>query len=161
MGVMRTLRPYVPKQRYFPAKIKHEEGLQRQVCQYISLAYPGIIYRSDYASGLHLTMHQAAIHKSLQSGRAWVDLFIYKPSRGYSGLALEIKREGTVIYLSRGPRKGRLTSDPHIQEQVLMLQELNKLGYFARFGVGFGQCRRIVDWYLRPDYKEAENGELF
>lgn len=158
---MRTLRPYIPKRRFTPAKIKREEPLQRQVCQYISLAYPHVIYRSDFASGLHLTMHQAMIHKSLQSGRAWVDLFVYKPSRGYCGLALEIKRPGTVIYLSRGPRKGQLTSDPHIREQAQMLQELNNLGYFARFGVGFDQCRRIIDWYLQPDYKEQENGELF
>jgi hypothetical protein len=158
---MRTLRPYTPKPFFTPAKIKHEESLQRQVCQYISMAYPHIIYRSDYASGLHLTINQAMIHKSLQSGRAWVDLFVYKPSRGYSGLGLEIKKEGTVIYLSRGERKGQLTSDPHIQEQAKMLEELNKLGYFARFGVGFDQCRRIIDWYLQPDYKEQENSELF
>ena len=155
------MRPYIPRVRFTPAKIKHEESLQLQVCQYISLQYPHVIYRSDYASGLHLTMHQASIHKSLQSGRAWVDLFVYKPSRGYCGLALEIKREGTVIYLSRGPRKGRLTSDPHIQEQAQMLQELNKLGYFARFGVGFDQCKRIIDYYLNPNYTEAENSELF
>jgi hypothetical protein len=134
---MRVLRPYTPKKRFTPAKVKHEESLQRQVCRYLRLQYPNIIFRSDYASGLQLTMNQAAIHKSLQSGRSWPDLFIYKPSRGYSGLALEIKRENNVIYLKRGLRKGLLTSDPHIQEQALMLRELNDLGYFARFGIGF------------------------
>src|SRR5438874_423873 len=138
---MRVLRPYTPRPRFTPAKIKHEESLQRQVCRYLKLQYPSIVFRSDFASGLQLTMNQAAIHKSLQSSRSWPDLFVYKLSRGYSGLALELKREGTVIYLSRGPRKGILTSDPHIQEQAAMLTELNRLGYMARFGVGFDQCR--------------------
>ena len=141
----RLLHTWKPRTRYFPLSQKHEQNVQRQVCQYLRLQYPNMIFRSDYASGLQLTMNQAALHKSLQSGRSWVELFVYKPSRGYHGLALEIKREGTVIYLSRGPRKGQLTADPHIQEQALMLQKLNNLGYFARFGVGFDQCRRIID----------------
>jgi hypothetical protein len=158
---MPLLRPYKAKQRYSPAKIKREESLQRQICRYLKLQYPNLIFRSDYASGLQLTINQAAIHKSLQSSRSWPDLFIYKSSRGYHGLGLELKREGTVIYLSRGPRKGKLTSDPHIQEQAMMLQELNNLGYFARFGVGFDQCQRIIDWYLNPNYKEPDNTELF
>src|SRR5947209_12908251 len=153
---MRILQPYAPKQRYYPAKIKHEESLQRQVCQYLSLAYPGVIYRSDFASGLHMTIHQAAIHKSLQSGRAWVDLFIYKPSRGYAGLGLEIKKSGTAIYVSRGPNKGELVADPHVREQAALLTELNRLGYMARFGIGFDNCKRIVDYYLNPDFKEPE-----
>jgi hypothetical protein len=115
-------------------------------------------------------MNQAAIHKCLQSSRSWPDLFIYKHTdhtlkdgskRHYCGLALELKKEGIVIYLKRGSRKGLLTSDVHIQEQALMLQELNNLGYFARFGVRFDQCRHIVDWYLNPGYKETENSELF
>jgi len=158
---MPLLRPYKSKQRFTPAKVKHEESLQRQICRYLRLQYPSIIFRSDFASGLQLTMNQAAIHKSLQSSRSWPDLFVYKASRGYHGLALELKKDGTVIYLKRGPRKGLLTSDPHIQKQAEMLRELNRLGYFARFGVGFDQCRRIIDWYLNPGYTESENSELF
>lgn len=158
---MSLLRPSPVKRRYHPGKIKHEESVQRQICRYLKLQYPNVIFRSDFASGLHLTMNQAVIHKSLQSGRSFPDLFIYKPSRDYAGLTLELKKEGTTIYVTRGPHKGELTADPHIREQALMLQELNRLGYFARFGVGFDSCKRLVDWYLNPGYKDAENGELF
>ena len=157
---MPLLRPYKPKVRRVPLLSKHEESLQRQVCRYLRLQYPNIIFRSDYASGLQLTMNQAAIHKSLQSSRSWPDLFVYKASRGYHGLALELKKDGTVIYLKRGPRKGLLTSDPHIREQALMLKELNKLGYFARFGVGFTACKNLIDWYL-DGRKNMHNTELF
>lgn len=162
---MQVLRPYKPKQRFTPARIKHEENLQRQVCKYISLQYPHLIFRSDYASGLHLTMSQAVIHKSLQSGRSFPDLFIYKPMRHgdkyYTGLGLELKRDGTTIYITKGIRKGELVADPHIREQHLMLEELNRLGYLARFGIGFDHARRIIDAYLRPGYKEPDNTELF
>lgn len=165
MNGMSVLQPYTPKQRYYPAKVKHEENLQRQVCQYISLAYPRVIYRSDFASGLHMTMHQAMIHKSLQSGRAWVDLFIYTPMRHgdkyYAGLGLEIKKSGTAIYVSRGPNKDDIVADPHIREQHLLIEELNRLGFFARFGIGFDNCKRIIDFYLNPNFKEQENAELF
>jgi hypothetical protein len=33
-----------------------------------------------------------------------------------------------------------------------MLRELNRLGYLARFGIGFDNCRRIIDYYLNPNY---------
>lgn len=159
--LMRTLRPYVPKQRYSPLKVKHEENLQLQICQYLKLQYPHIIFRSDYSSGLHLTMNQAVIHKRLQSGRSFPDLFVYKMSRGYAGLAIELKKSGTTIYVSRGPHKGELVADPHIREQALLIEELNRLGYLARFGIGFEGCKRIIDFYLNPQYKEPNNGELF
>ena len=159
------LQLYQPKRRRIPLHSKREENLQRQVCTYLRLQYPHVIFRSDFASGLHLTMNQAVTNKSLQSSRSFPDLFIYKPmQRGdkyYAGLALELKKEGTTIYVKIGPRKGELVSDPHIIEQAEMLRELNRLGYLARFGVGFDQCKRIVDWYLNPNYKDGDNGSLF
>lgn len=108
-----------------------------------------------------MTPMQAMTHRSLQSSRSWPDLQIVQPSRGYYGLFIELKKDNTTIYLKIGPHKGELTSDPHIREQAMMLEHLNKLGYFARFGVGFDQCKRIIDWYLQPGYNEPVNGELF
>jgi len=135
------------------------------VCSYLRLQYPRVIFRSDYASGLHLTPNQARTHKALQSGRAWPDLFIYEPrtvktkdgERFYCGMALEIKKEGTVIIVTQGERKGRITSDPHIQEQFMMLKALSGKGYYTNFAVGFDEAQKIIDWYMgRPD-----NASLF
>jgi len=162
---MALLRPYTPRKPFVPAKIKHEESLQKQICTYLKLQFPSVIFRSDYASGLHLTMNQAVIHKSLQSGRSFPDLFLFAPrvhgNKHYCGMALELKREHTAIYVTRGPRKGELVADPHLREQALMISELNALGYFARFGVGFDNCRRLIDWYLQPGYKEPVNASIF
>jgi hypothetical protein len=156
-----VLKLYPARRQYIPKNIKHEQNLQSQVCAYLKLQYPHVIFRSDYASGLHLSAYQATVHRSLQSGRAWPDLQIIHPSRGYHGLFIELKKDGTILYLKTGPRKGMLTLNPHIQEQAVMLQGLNDLGYFARFGVGFDKCKRIIDWYLNPNYKEPEPETLF
>ena len=150
------------KYRYIPKNIKHEESLQLQACRYMRLKYPSAIFRSDYASGLHLTAHQAVTHKRLQSGRSFPDLFIYEPrtvdGKRYAGLAIELKREGTAILLKKGPKKGQLVSNIHIPEQYYMLQELQRRGYYADFAVGLDAFTDIVDWYF--DCIPLDNGTL-
>lgn len=122
---------------------------------------------SDFGAGAWLTKSQAGIQKAMQSSRGFPDLFIYEPrtvkhedgtEKFYAGLAIELKKEGTTIIVTRGARKGHLTSDPHIQEQFLMLKELKKKGYYANFGVGFDEARKIIDWYMG---RQVANAELF
>jgi hypothetical protein len=120
------LEPTEVKQRYIPKNVKHEQALQLQVCDYIRQVKPNTVFRSDYASGLHLSLYQAKLHKRMQSGRAWPDLMIFEPkevtlkdgsTQKFCGMAIELKREKTTIIVKIGQRKGHLTSDPHIQEQ--------------------------------------------
>ena len=144
---MRVLRPYKPKRQYIPSNKKWEESVHRAFVHYIRLQYPRLLFRTDGA-GLLLTKSQAGIYKSLNATSGWPDIHIPYPSRGYHGLYIEIKRADVQIYCKSGPRKGMLVADPHIQLQASVLQQLNDLGFFARFGVGFDQCRRILDWYM-------------
>jgi hypothetical protein len=153
------LKPYTPPKRYIPKNKKHEESLQLQVCKYLRLQYPHVIFRSDYASGLKLTKNQAVKHKRMQSSRSWPDLFIYEPSREYHGLAIELKKDGESVVLKIGPRKGCLSTDPHIQEQAAMLKALLHKGYYANFAVGYDEAVRVIDWYFNK--KVPTNGELF
>lgn len=157
----KVLTPYRPKARYIPKAVKHEQNLQRSICNYLRVKYPNVIFRSDYASGLHLTMNQAMTHKSLQSGNSWPDLFIYHPSRGFHGMALELKKDGTAIYVTRGPRKGEMVAQEHIQKQDAMLQALRHEGYFASFAIGYDKTIGLIDWYLNPNYTAAEAQTLF
>jgi hypothetical protein len=143
-----VLTPYVPKERYIPKITKHEEGIQKRVCSYLRKHYPHVDFHSDYAAGLKLTKSQAGIRKSLQSGRGWSDMFIAYPSRGYHGLYLELKRDGIAIYVSRGPRKGKLVQDEKILLEAAFLDRMNRLGYFGRFAVGYDNAIKIIDWYL-------------
>lgn len=124
-----------------------EQGIHKRVCYYLRKEYPGIMFRTDGA-GLHLSKSQAGIFKSMQSGPGWPDLFIPVSKRGYHGLFLELKQEGTAIYLKIGPRKGKLVANEHIQQQAAVLEDLNKAGYFARFCVGEEKAKQLIDWYM-------------
>lgn len=163
MGSIYGLQRQTLKQRYIPKNVKHEESLQLQVCSYLRMQYPNVVFRSDYASGLMLTRNQAVKHKRLQSSRAWPDLFIYAPmvhgDKHYCGLALELKKDGTTVILKTGPRKGHLSTDQHIQEQAVMLRELNRIGYYANFAVGFDEAVKIIDWYFKK--KQPANATIF
>lgn len=160
-----VLRPYKPKPRYIPKVKKHEETVQRQACRFLRLQWPNVIFRSDYASGLKLTMNQAVAHKSMQSSRAWPDIFLYQPvvieGRHYCGAAFELKRDGVSIIVKIGPRKGELVADEHIREQHLMLQHLDKLGYYTDFCIGFDDFVNKASWYLSGGKELPENSTLF
>lgn len=117
------------------------------------LAYPCVLFRTDFAAGMKMTIGQAARHRRLQSGRAWPDLFIAQPAFNraakepddtvfFHGLFIELK--ATNIY----KKDGSLRANPHVAEQAAMLERLRKLGYEARFAVGFDQAKQIIDDYL-------------
>ena len=144
---MPLLRPYKPPRQYVPSNKKWEESVHRAFVHYMNLQYPRLLYRTDGA-GLLLTKSQAGIYKSLNATSGWPDIQVVYPNRGYHGLFIEIKKENVQIYCKTGPRKGKLVADPHIQMQAAVLQQLNDLGYFARFGVGFDNCSRLLDWYM-------------
>lgn len=150
--------PIAPKakQRYIPKITKHEEQIQKMVAIYIKRQFPYIKYfLSDYAAGLHLTQNQARIRSSMNGDRGWSDMFIPYPSRGFNGLFIELKKDGTAIYCSRGPRKGKLVADEQIQLEAAFINDMISNGYFARFAVGFDSAQKILDWYFeKPQTKE-------
>lgn len=133
-----------------------ESTLQCHVADYLRLQYPHVLFHSDYGSGIKLTPGQAAKQKRQNGGRrAWPDLFVaetiiskVRQDDGsynmYSGLFLELKREGTRIL----KKDGTLVADQHIREQHALLVELERRGYMARFAVGFDQAKQIIDEYL-------------
>jgi hypothetical protein len=62
----------------------------------------------------------------------------------YSGLYLEIKKEGTRL-----KKKDGTWANEHIAEQVEMLNKLRARGYAAAFAVGFDGAQTIIDDYLK------------
>ena len=137
--------------------ISHEAILHQHIADYLKLQHPGVIYRTDFAAGIKMTMGQAAKHKRLQSGRAYPDLFLaeprwyddtFTPGELYCGLYIEIKAEGVRL------KNGNLPSTPHIKEQDAMLKLLEERGYKAVFAVGFDEAKDAIDKYLAlPAYR--------
>ena len=131
-----------------------ELELQAQVADYIRLQYTSVIFHSDFGSGIKLTMGQAIRQKRLNGGRrSWPDMMVAETVlkrredgtyTAYSGLFIELKKEGTRIF----KKNGTLVSDAHICEQFDMLEQLRRRGYVAEFACGFDEAKKIIDEYL-------------
>ena len=130
-----------------------EAELQANVALYIRMQYPNVLFHSDFGSGIKLKPWQAKAQKMQNGGiRAWPDMFIAQPVevdkgqpswRRYSGLFIELKKEGTRLQ----KRNGEWASE-HIQEQAAILEELSYKGYKAEFAVGLHQAINIINDYL-------------
>ena len=146
------------KMRRIP-KYNSETNLQAQIADYLRLQYPDIMFHSDFGSGIKLTIGQAKIQKRQNGGRrAWPDMFIsepkeicwmeigdkFVPTKWLHGLYIEVKKDGTRLKKKNGE-----WATPHIKEQAGMLERLRAKGYKAEFGVGFEECKKIIDEYLR------------
>lgn len=112
---------------------------------------------NDWASGAYLTAGQNSARRAIQPNPGWSDLFIPYPSRGYHGLFIELKKEGVSIYKKIGPEKGQMVADPQIRAEAEFIERMNKLGYLARFGIGYDKIVKIIDWYM----ERPENLEIF
>lgn len=124
---------------------KEELHIQMMLAEYLTLQYPGVIFRSDLG-GIRLNMGQAVEAKKLQGGqRGFPDMAILTPRHGYYGLFGEIKTSADEVYT----KAGRMRQDTHTQEQARMLQRLCAEGYKAGFWCGFDQAREVIDDYLR------------
>lgn len=119
-----------------------EYQLSKAISIYLRLQYPSVLFHWDLA-GLNLSIVQAGMMKVIQGGRGWPDLFIAEPRGIYHGLFIEVKMEGIRLL----NRKDEYATE-HLKEQAQMIIELEQRGYAATFGIGFNQCKEIIDNYL-------------
>ena len=162
MGTSFQLANPLAKERFIPKVNFNEDAIQKKVCSYLKEHFPDVIFRSDTASGQHKVSKAARLrHYQLNSSKSFPDLFIFHPmqhgDKFYYGLAIELKADGVAVILKIGERKGKLSTDPHIQEQALMLKQLNKLGYYANFAVGYDEAEKIINWYMKKPRVETQS----
>ena len=119
-----------------------EENLHKQVCNYIKLQYPNVIFNTDL-SGIKLTIGQAVKLKSLRSSRAFPDLFVYEPRACFKGFFAEFKRETPY------KKDGKLKAGEHLKEQAEMMLKLYERGYYGGFYWDFEQFKKAFDTYLK------------
>ena len=124
--------------------MKQEQRLQNQVCDYLRLQYPSVMFMIS-PSGIKLTIGQAkSVKRNQNPSKGWPDLFIASPNTMYCGLFIELKADGTRIF----KRNGEFSSD-HIEIQAAVHGVLHMKKYKACFAVGFDQAKKIIDEYLK------------
>lgn len=128
-----------------------EEMTHERVVRFLRRDYPDVIFRTDFAAGIKMTIGQAAKHKRLQYRRAFPDIFVFKPVRResvlgvmeYAGLGLELKAGNVNL-----KKRDTTWASDHIHEQYDMLMELSNSGYACAFARGYDEACRVIDWYL-------------
>lgn len=126
-------------------KEQPEYQLQKQVCQYLNIQYPKVMYLSDTVAAVKLTIPQQVRNKAIQKeGFKCPDLLILQPNKYNSGLFIELKAK--TPYKSNG---FVLLSNPHVEAQAETLNQLNKIGYYACFSWSFEDCKSIIDSYMK------------
>lgn len=121
-----------------------ESELQVAVARYIRLRYPEAIFHSDFGSGIKLTKGQAIKQKRQNGGiRGWPDMFIAESRKGYHGLFIELKKDGTRL-----KKKDGTFASEHLEEQEQLMSRLRGRKYEAQFAVGFDKAVDIIDDYL-------------
>lgn len=137
-------KPKNPKGFKSP-KQKKEENLQIAVAKYLMLQYPDVIFNSDIASGMRLTIGQAVKAKAMRSEKGQPDMILLEPRGAFFGLCLELKRDKDAVFLVDGVT---LKADKHVREQAIILERLRYKGYFAQFACGFIEAKFIIDYYM-------------
>lgn len=129
-------------------KKKKEESIQIFIARHMRIRYPDVIFNSDIASGMRLTIGQAVKAKAMRSSRAQPDIIILEPRGKFNGLCIEIKKGIYDVYLKDGVTISNAKSSKHVREQNDMLIRLREKGYFAEFGFGISGCIKIIDEYM-------------
>lgn len=125
--------------------MKHQEyQLQKQVCKYISIQYPDVLFLSDTVASVRLSMPQAIRNKQIQKqGFKCPDLVILEPRGKFNGLFIELKIKSPF------KKNGELLKNEHLEGQQKTIIQLWARGYEAQFATGFEEAKMIIDKYMK------------
>jgi hypothetical protein len=121
-----------------------EWKIQLQLCKWIKLQYPNLLFRSDIQSAGKLSPQMQNIKLILDPFKSWPDVQIYLPKGQYIGLHIELKRINSGTFL----KDGSLSSGKHVQEQAEMHNLLRSLGYKVVIAEGFEQAKEVLESYM-------------
>ena len=145
---MKTISIQDYKKLAKPRNTKAEANVHVQVCKYIDKNYPDVIYTSDQ-SGLKMSIGLAVAIKKTRSKHFKIpDLILLKPSNGFNGLVIEIKKDFDEVY----KKDGQMRESEHIQSQWASLKKLAEGGYMAVFGCGYDDCIEIINSYFKVKF---------
>ena len=123
--------------------IHHEYLLQKEVCKFLDINYPNVLYMSDTIANVKLTIPQQARNKAIQKeGFKCPDLIIFEPKGAYNGFFIELKIKSPY------KKNGELLKNKHLQEQEATMLDLCRKGYKAGFAWEIEQIKSCIDFYM-------------
>lgn len=144
-----------------------EDSLQLNVAKHLRQFYPGVFFHSDTGSGGLKSKAAARRGRAMNYARGWPDMQIPVPRRGFSGLFIELKKDGVQLKRTEAPReilKGDKTLrqpgdwwDRHTEEQHACHKYLRSNGFYVDFAVGEAAALRLIDWY----FGRVDDGQPF
>lgn len=124
-------------------KNQPEFQLQKEICKWITLQYPKVLFLSDTIASVKLTIPQQVRNTLIQKqGFKTPDLLIFEPSENYNGLFIELKVKTPF------KKDGSLLKKEHLEGQQKTIFELIDRGYYACFSWGFEMTKDIINQYL-------------
>lgn len=125
-------------------KKETELSVHNQVCKYLKAQYPKVMFLSDFGAGIKMSIGMANRQSMQKSNHAFPDIMIFEPRGGWNGLFIEVKKDDSIYY------KGTTDLKPvqHVLDQFHCIRLLTQKNYYADFGCGFIECKRIIDEYM-------------
>jgi hypothetical protein len=121
-----------------------ERRIHTRLAKYLRENYPRIRFHSSL-DGEYFGEHQRAHIGTLQWGNGFPDLMIYHHVGQYCGLAIELKTDKGDPF----KKDGTIKKNVHLQEQNDWLNYLEDHGWRAVFGIGYENCKDIIDEYIK------------
>lgn len=133
------------KNKYFK---KTEDQEQRDLCKWIKIKYPNVLYTIDLG-GMSLSKTQRSVHNT-RCKRGHPDMMFQEWYQDkYCGLAIEFKRTGEYVTYQVGPKKGEFKNDDdHLREQLEYLIGLKARCWLAVFVCGIDSAKKVIDAYM-------------
>lgn len=122
---------------------KSEWSHQIAFCKWLKLQYPDVRFRSDIQSAGKLTPAMQNIKQIIDPYKGWPDIMVYLKRGEFVGLGIELKREGSGLYL----KDGSLSKSKHIIEQNEFHEFLRGCGWYVDFAEGFGGAKELFKRY--------------
>ena len=124
--------------------MRPEDIIVNQLSRWLQLQYPDVIFRFDVAAGARLSIGMAIRNKKMNPFHGFPDLLILEPRGKYHGLLLEIKKDGEKLF-----NKKMNFRTPHLETQHTFHELIKAKNYFCTFGIGFYNCKDIIEKYLQ------------
>jgi len=132
------------KRNPFERFLGKEDLLQRAVIEYCELQY-NVTPICMGTEGKKSAFEQFKF--KWMGGRKGVsDLFIPKANLQFSGLFIELKKEGAKIWKKDGTLYA--SNKDHHQRQLDFIDEMNAANYFSQLCIGFDETKEVIDYYM-------------